>query len=246
MMSAVLQTNVPRSIRAIRHRKGWRQADLANNSGTSREMISRLERGGLHGVTLGSLEKVAEALGATLALVLRWEGAELDRLADAAHARLQEHVAGALERLGWLVRIETSFNRYGDRGRVDVLAHHPVARTLLVIEVKSAIGDLQETLGRLDVKVRLGKSIAADAGWVDVRAVVPALVIGDSRASRRIVARHATLFARFTLRGRRALAWIRRPASTAPTGLLWFVNLSDSRQAAVNRQRRVRNVRNAG
>lgn len=156
MMSAVLQTNVPRSIRAIRHRKGWRQADLANSSGTSREIISRLERGGLHGVTLGSLETVAEALGATLALVLRWEGAELDRLADAAHARLQEQVAGALERLGWLVRIETSFNRYGDRGRVDVLAHHPVARTLLVIEVKSAIGDLQETLGRLDVKVGLG------------------------------------------------------------------------------------------
>ena len=65
---------------------------------------------------------------------------------------------------GWSVRPEVSFNHYGDRGRVDLLAFHAASGVALVIEVKGSIGDLQDALGRLDVKLRLGRSLADASG----------------------------------------------------------------------------------
>jgi hypothetical protein len=173
---------------------------------------------------------------------VRSQGAELDRLIDAGHAQLQDAVAAALTELGWLVRVEVSFTHFGDRGRADVVAFHPVTRILLVVEVKTALGNLQETLGRLDVKVRVAGTIAAECGWTDVAAAVPVLVVTDTRAARRVVAAHASLFARYRLRGRQALAWVRRPGLPPPTGLLWFAKRPDSHGLTVTLRRRVRNV----
>jgi hypothetical protein len=80
------------------------------------------------------------------------------------------------------------------------------------------------------VKTRLGRRVALELGWSDVAAVVPVLVIGDTRTSRSVVARYDALFQRFSLRGRAAVAWLRRPRGEAPPGLLWFANGHDSRQ----------------
>ena len=211
-------------------------------SGSSRAAVSRIERGGLRGVPVGVVERLADALGASIELTVRWQGEQMDRLIDAGHARLQEQAAVLLASNGWLVRSEVSFNHFGDRGRVDVLAFHPSARTLIVVEVKTAIGDLQETLGRVDVKARLGATLAAAAGWDVPQAVVPALVIADRRAARRTVAQHETLFTRYSIRGRAAVAWIRHPRGPAPAGLLWFANLPNSHGVSVTRGRRVRTV----
>ena len=217
-----------------------RQADLGQRIGVSRELISRLERGDVRGLTLGSVEKVAGSLGATVDLTLRWHGEQLDRIADVAHARIQKAVAEELTSLGWLVQVEVSFNHYGDRGRVDVLAHHPGTRLVVAVEVKSALGDLQETLGRLDIKARLARTIAAGVGWSDATGAVPMLVIGDSRTARRLVANHAALFARYSLRGRAGVAWLRRPRPPVPTGVLWFMRLPNSHPMTVTRGRRIR------
>ncbi|HVM24289.1 MAG TPA: helix-turn-helix transcriptional regulator [Candidatus Limnocylindrales bacterium] len=237
----MLRTNLPRAVRILRRRRGWRQADLAVRSGLSREAISRVERGVLRGITVGSIERVVDALGGRLDVVMRWEGADLDRLMDALHAGLVEDVARSLAERGWSVRTEVSFNHFGDRGRVDVLAFHPGARLVVVAEVKSAVGNVQDTAGRLDVKVRLGRVIAAEVGWPDVAGVVPALVIGDTRSARRVVGAHPASFARFALRGRQAVAWLRRPVGV-PSGLLWFTNVTNSREVTTKRDRRVRSV----
>jgi transcriptional regulator with XRE-family HTH domain len=231
-------TNVPRSIRALRLRKGWSQAELAERSGVSREAVSRMERGALAGMTIARVDQIATALGASVAVQVRWQGEQLDRLVDAAHAALQQEVAELLIGLGWLIRVEVSFNHYGDRGRVDLLAFHPLLRVLLVVEIKSGLGDMQDTLGRIDVKVRLGGVLAREVGWTDVSAVVPVLVIGDSRTARNLVAAHDALFARFDVRGRAALRWVRRPGAPWPAGLLWFANRQDSRPVTNVRVRR--------
>ena len=233
-----MYTNVQRAVRFLRLRRGWPQRVLGDRAGVSRELVSRVERGDLTGVTLGSVDHIAAALGGSVHLQLRWQGEQLDRLIDAAHAAIQQAVARFLTSLGWTVRVEVSFNHYGDRGRVDVLAFHPTLRILLVVEIKSALGDLQETVGRLDVKVRVGPVIARDLGWDGVVAVVPALVIGDSRLARRTVKSHAAFFERYRLRGRAAVAWIRRPVAPMPSGLLWFANGPDSRQATIRRGKR--------
>lgn len=228
-------TNIERAIRTLRRHRRWTQSALASHAGVSREMVSRIERGDVTGMTIGSLDRVAQALGATLGVELRWRGAGLDRLLDSAHARLQQDFARWLTSIGWVVHVEVSFNHYGDRGRVDIVALHPTLRNVLVVEIKSALGDIQETVGRLDVKARLGRVIAAELGWNQVAAVVPVLVISDSRAVRRLVAEHEALFHRYGLRGRGATSWLRRSAGIPPAGLLWLAPSPDSHATTARR-----------
>lgn len=243
----MLRTNVQRAIRHLRRRRGWRQQDLADASGVSRQVISRIECGQQLGRnTLRTITRLTDALDASVDVTVRWQGEELDRLIDGGHAQLVQETAARLGSLGWLTRVEVSFNHYGDRGRVDVLAWSAPERILVVVEVKSAVGDVGETLGRLDVKARLGSVLAALVGWDSPRVIVPALVIGDARAARRLVTAHAAVFARYTLRGRQAWAWLRLPSAAAPSGLLWFANVPDARGAGVTRHARVRTVRSSG
>jgi hypothetical protein len=66
--------------------------------------------------------------------------------------------------------------------------------TVLVIEVKSVVPDLQATLVVLDRKTRLGAEIARQRGWV-ARGVSRILVLADGRTTRRRVAEHEATFA---------------------------------------------------
>jgi hypothetical protein len=168
----------------------------------------------------------------------RWRGGELDRLLDAGHAALQDLIKRRLEGLGWLVRAEVTFNTYGDRGSIDLLAFHPASGVLLVVEIKTVVADVQGLLRPIDVKVRLASEIAADGGWRP-NAVVPALIIAEDTTSRRRVAEHAALFGRFALKGHAAAGWLRQPTAE-PSGLLMFVKLSDGTGGAARRPGRQR------
>jgi hypothetical protein len=166
------------------------------------------------------VESILLALGARATLGVLWNGPELDRLLDAGHASLSAAVKRRLERWGWLVRVEVSFSRYGERGRIDLAAWHPLTRALVVIEVKTDLVDAQALLGGLDVKARLARHAVEPFGW-EVSAVVPAIVFAEDRTVRNRLARVEGLFDRYDFRGRAATAWLRRPAA-APRGLLWF------------------------
>ena len=238
-----MRTNVPDAVRLLRRAQALRQQDLGNRAGMSRDTVSRTERGRLEGLTLGALAQLADALDASLVVQLRWRGADLDRLVDRAHAVLQNAAASRLGRAGWVTRSEVSFNHYGDRGRCDLLAWHPSSSSLLVVEVKSRIGDVQDLLGRLDVKVRLGQLLAAQSGWDRPARIVPALVLKDDRAARAVLERHPAIFDRYGLRGRAALSWLRTPVSAS--GLVWFEG-ANSDEARVTGPRRVRIGRSAG
>lgn len=206
----------------------------------SRQVISRVERGQLANVPVRTLVRLSDALEATVDLSVRWQGEQLDRLIDAVHAQVVESAAALLRSDGWQTRVEVSFNHYGDRGRVDLLAFHPIARVLVVAEAKSAIGDTQDTVGRLDVKARIGPMLAKREGWGTPLRVVPALVIADYRTARRTLQRHEAAFSRFDARGRSALAWLRKPVTAGPSGLLWFAKVPDSLGVSANRGNRVR------
>lgn len=222
---AAMHSNVSRAVRALRHRSRLRQADLAAKAGVSRQAISRLECDGFAGLSVGVLDRIVTAAGASLSVEVRWHGERLDRLIDAIHANVQAQVAELLARTGWIVRVEVSFNRYGERGRCDIVARHARYGTLVVVEVKSGLGDLQETLGRLDTKARLSAHLARELGWEPPTSSVCALVIAEGRTARRVVSAHETLFRQFDLRGRAAVAWLQRPTAPA-SGLLWFQRIS--------------------
>ena len=225
----------------LRQRRGWRQTDLAARCGVSQSTISKVERGRLDRCTLGTVRRLLRALDATVALDATWGGrGDLDRLLDADHARLTASWADRHRREGWDVWNEASFSIYGERGRIDQLAFHHPTGTLEVTEVKTGIWNVQDTLGRLDVKLRLAPRVAAQRGW-RARRVVGALVIADGRTVRRRVEMHEQLFARYDTRGRAAHAFVRDPRRPAE-GLLVFVALPPTTQGRLRRagQRRVR------
>lgn len=238
---------IGRTLRALRHRRGWRQIDLATRSDVSRSVLADLEAGRIGTHALDALRRSAEACGGRLDLELRVPGGDLSRLLDADHAGVQAAWAELLANHRWQVNVEVTFNHFGERGSVDILAWHSGERLVLVCEIKTVIVDAQALLATLDRKVRVAAVMGRQRGWQPA-AVVPALIVLEGSTARRRIREHAALFARFALTGRAATVWIRRPTGGAqPSGLLLFHRLSharsgDRRQAGRQRIRRSRRV----
>jgi transcriptional regulator with XRE-family HTH domain len=200
------------SVRALRRRRGWRQVDLAWHAGVSRTAISRVERGRADRLTIRMLRTLADALGARLDCRLLWNGEALDRLLDESHAALVETVVRWLTSLGWEVATEVSFSIRGERGSIDLLAFHPATATLLVVEVKSVVPDVQATFVTLDRKTRLASEIARGRGWRPAR-LGRLLVVREDRTARRWVSAHGATFAgAFPAHGWAVRRWLQDPA----------------------------------
>ena len=220
-------------------RQRFTQVGLASRAGVSPRVVSALERGHGEGVPLGTVAAIVEALGGRLDARISWNGPELDRLLDAGHAAVAGAVKRRLERWGWRVRVEVSFSQFGERGRIDLLAWHPGRRTLLVIEVKTELVDIQALLGSLDQKTRLAPIVARQFGW-PTATVVPAIVFLEHSATRKRLGMLDTLFDRYSLRGRTAVSWLREATMPAPSGLLWFTAAGARREMPRERVRRAR------
>ena len=133
----VTDTRVGAALRAVRLRRGWRQTDVAARAHVSRALVSLLERGHIEQVAVGTLREVALALEVQIDVTARWRGGELDRLLTADHAALHEAIARHFAGLsGWEIAPEVTFNVYGERGVIDILAWHAAGRALLIIELK--------------------------------------------------------------------------------------------------------------
>ena len=206
--------------RALRRRRGWSQERLARGSNVSRSVIWRVERGRADRVTVATLEAVAAALDGRLDVRVLWHGENLDRLVDARHARLVDLTVALLDRAGWTVATEASFNLRGERGSIDVLAFRSDRPTLLVIEVKSVVADLQATLHGIDRKARVALAVGRERGW-QAKSVSRLLILPSDKTARRRVAMHRATFRAAlpatTLEVRR---WLRSPTGTM-SGILF-------------------------
>jgi transcriptional regulator with XRE-family HTH domain len=223
-----------RVLRALRRRRGWRQQDAAMRAGVHRSTWSLVERGHIDHLTFTTVRRCLEAVEVKLDLQPRWRGAELDRLLDEGHATLQAAWKGRLEAWDWVVVAEASFNQYGDRGRIDLLAWHPVAQRLAVFEIKTELADAQDLLGALDVKVRVAPRVAHSLGWPRPTRVVPVLIVRNSTTARDRFARLAPLFTGFAWRGRKGVSWLRRPLGDC-SGILIFSDLRGANRGRVTR-----------
>jgi transcriptional regulator with XRE-family HTH domain len=196
------------AIRAQRLRRGWQHIDLSRRARVSRSQVSDVETGRVDRLTLVAARRLAGAVGVRLEWDLRYQVPAQGRLHDEDHAWIADWLVQELESSGWQVAAEASFNHYGERGRVDILACHPASRILLAVEVKTVVADVQDLRGNLDVKARVAPMLARARGW-SPRLVVPALVIAEETTNRRRVSSHAHLFARFSIRGLSAARWLR-------------------------------------
>jgi transcriptional regulator with XRE-family HTH domain len=210
------------AIRGMRRRLGWTQKELARRTRLRQQEVSDIERGRLDRSRVATIRRVANALGARVSLDLLWRGGALDRLLDERHAHLVERAAAVLAASGWQLRPEVSFAVLGERGSIDLLAWHEVNRAALLIEVKTVLTSLEESLRRFDVKVRLAPEIVLDLlGWRPTT-IGSLLILPEATTARRRVADHPTLFAaRFPDSGRAVRGWLEKPLGSLSA--IWYL-----------------------
>jgi transcriptional regulator with XRE-family HTH domain len=208
-------------VRLLRTRRGWTQAQLASAAKVSRWVVSEIEAGRSDRITAERLIRVVAALGGYLSIRIQYQGEGLDRLRDRRHATIVDRLVERLRAEGWEVATEVSFNLFGERGSIDVLAFEPTTGALLVIEVKTVVPDVGGMLATLDRKVRLAPELARSRGW-RVRSVGRLLVLPEGTTARRRVDAHAATFDNaFPSRNVEVSRWLRAPSGPL-SGLLFF------------------------
>ncbi len=234
-----------RLVKDVRLSHDLRQEDVAARAGVSRESVSRLERGLADGMTIGTLRAISRGLGMPSIVALGWRAPELERLRDRLHAALVEYVAGVLLAAGWEIAPEHSFNHYGERGAVDILAWHPLRQALLVVETKTRLWDLQDTLVRLDRKRRLLPELAGrDRGW-HARVLGVVLAMPEVSTHRHVVERHANTFgAALPDRQLELRRWLKRPDRDLRA--IWFLPISRQNHIGQRSQRERATKRSPG
>jgi len=211
------------AIRQVRRSRGWRQIDLARRSGASQATVSRVERGHIASLSVETVRNLGAALDIRVDVVPRWRGGDLDRLLNRRHSQLHASVAHAFRTRwpAWTLVPEASFSIYGERGVIDVLGWHPGRRSVLVIELKTQIVDLNELLGTLDRKRRLGRRVASDRGW-DPLSVSAWLIVAGGRTNRRHVHDHADTIELALPDGRsRIERWLKDPVGAVAGWSFW-------------------------
>ena len=211
-----------RVLRQLRRRKRWSQRDLAAAAGLSQSTISLIERGHLATLSIRAVRRVFAAVDARFEGAVTWRGGLVDRLLDERHARLVGAFAAELDRVGWEVHLEVTFSEYGERGSIDILAVRRSEGIALIVEIKSELVAIDDTIRRVDIKDRLAPKIVVERfGWRPA-AVGRLLVIEEGATARRRVALHAgSLLVGFPDRGATLRAWLHRPSGRV-SGLLFF------------------------
>jgi transcriptional regulator with XRE-family HTH domain len=204
-----------RVLRMLRLRRDWRQSDVAEKAGISSSAVGRHESGVIG--SLRSLEQHAAVFGLRVDVRVLGRAGSLMRLGDEEHARIAETVAAWFREHRFVTETEASFSEWGERGRIDLLAFDPLSGTLVIVEAKTQLLDLQDLFGSLNVKERLAATIAERRGW-KVDRCVTLLAVAQTAANRTAVREHPSSFADFDTRrltiaglrlGRRLIHWVR-------------------------------------
>lgn len=239
-------SRIGRGLRSIRIRANATQKKVAEGAKVPRAVVAAVERGDFAGVQVGQLLAIALELKADIDIVLRWNGTELDSLLNAGHSAMHELVVGILTAAGWDVAPERSFSIWGERGVIDLLAWHAATRTLLIVELKMEIVEVQRLIGTVDRYRRLAPQVVRDLGWEPLTVSVW-VAVAESPTNRRRLGEHAAVLrAAFPSDGRTVAGWLRSPSGS----LRALSFLSDAavanRTAARSSRRRVRVASRAG
>jgi transcriptional regulator with XRE-family HTH domain len=203
---------VGRLLRALRMRKRLRQGDVATTAGVSQSAISLVERGHLSTLSIRTVRAVFAAVDARFEGLVTWRGGAIDRLLDERHARLVGQVAQELQRVGWEVHVEVTFAHFGERGSIDIMGLRRAASIALIVEIKTELTTIDDTIRRLDVKDRLAAQIVRDRfGWRPTTVARLLVVLDGTTARRRVASHDRALQVAFPDRGGRVRAWVRRP-----------------------------------
>jgi transcriptional regulator with XRE-family HTH domain len=212
--------------------------DLARNAGVGRSVVSDLELGRLDERSIATVRKLVGAFGLTFEGGVRGLGADAERVLDARHAGLLGSCARWLVGLGWQTAAEVTYSEWGERGSVDLLGWHAATAAMLVVEIKTELASVEETLRKHDEKVPLAPAIARPFGWHPA-SIGRLLVFPEDRTQRRRLAANAAVIGgAYPMRSSKVRAWCRAPSGPM-AGLLFLTDSAPSRRM-VGRGRRER------
>ena len=199
-------------------------------AGISQSAISLMERGHLATLSLRTVRAAFAAVDARFEGLVTWRGGAVHRLLDERHARLVGQVAQDLQRAGWDVHVEVTFAHFGERGSIDIVGLRPGEGVALIVEIKTELTAIDDTIRRLDVKGRLGAEIVHERfGWRPATVARLLVVLDGTTARRRVASHDRALRVAFPDRGARVRAWLRRPVGRI-SGLLFIGARSDVRR----------------
>jgi transcriptional regulator with XRE-family HTH domain len=234
MIVPVDDHRVGRALRVLRRRRGLRQSDVAAVAGVSRSLVSLAERGHIASISVRVVRALFAAVDAGFEGHVLWRGGGIDRLLDQAHAAIVAATVSALSRSAWHCFVEVTYSVWGERGSIDILATSEETRTLLVVEVKSELLALDETVRKLDEKARLARVLVRERISWQPEAIGRLLVLPATDAARRRVsvgAARPILDAALPTRGRAMRQWLHAPRGPV-AGILF---LSFAKQGVVTR-----------
>lgn len=231
------------AFRITRIKRDWRQVDVAVRARVSRALVSLIERGHLDHVSLRVLRRVAAVLEIRVDLVARARSGDLDRLLNADHSAFHEEISRFLDGLPeWIHAPEVSFSIYGERGVIDILAFHPPTGSLLIVELKTELVDVNDLLATMDRRRRLGRIIANERGWQASTVSVWVVLTEAKRARSRVRSHEATLRSAFPADGHAMRTWLRSPRGPIAALSFW----SSATAPSTRRRVTVRKAPNRG
>lgn len=195
---------------------------MATAAKVSQQAISLIERGHLDTLSIRVVRVVFATVDARFEGTVTWRGGQVDRLLDERHARLVGVEARRLAEDGWEVHVEVTFSEFGERGSIDIVALRRDLGIAVIVEVKTTLTAIDDTIRRVDVKDRLAAKLILDRfGWRPTMVSRLLIVLDNSTNRRRVASHDDTLRPAFGTRGRDVRSWLRRPAGRI-SGLMFL------------------------
>jgi transcriptional regulator with XRE-family HTH domain len=213
-----LLLEIASAVLRARHVRRWSQRRLAAACSLSQSMVSAIERARVPDLPISTAIRVLDALDVRVDLRLIAPTAAAPPVRDRVRARCVAYVARQLERRGWLVATEVAEGDARWRGFIDVLAFHPTARLLLVIEVKVELDDIGATDRQLGTYERFSWSAAHDLGWRPRAATGVLLLLSTDDGDRRLIQHRSYVDRLLPLRWRRLGQLVADPDRPPPRG----------------------------
>jgi transcriptional regulator with XRE-family HTH domain len=187
-----------------------RQA-LADRVGVSVRYMAMIERGEAN-PSLSLVEEIAHALGLDLQLSIRPPIFPAgSRVVDSVHARCSAYVDRRLRGLGWTTAREVEIVHGRSHGWIDLLAFDQRTRTLLIIEIKTRIGDLGGLERQIGWYERMAWQPARRLGWRPTRVISIVLALATDEVERVVRSHRELLALAFPMRAPQLADLLARP-----------------------------------
>jgi transcriptional regulator with XRE-family HTH domain len=198
-----------RACRDTRIRLDLSQQTLSDAVGVSRGYIAKLEAGSTN-ISVGVMERIADALGIRLELVATPPTFLSERASrDLVHARCSGSAGRRISVGGWLVAREVDVSDGRIHGWIEQLAFDPRTATLLTIEIKARLDDLGSVERQIGWYERHAVRAAARLGWAPKRRAAWLLVLCSEEVDRALLANREAIDQAFPGRAGHMLAVIR-------------------------------------